>query len=94
MSIGEKLDTAFEWFMDNVAKYVIYAVIVIFVLALASLPVLFLLKKDEPAVWTLRQDEWTCTSSHQRRQEVCGKGCRWETHIVCDSFERKPTENQ
>lgn len=94
MSVGDKIDDAFEWFVDNVAKYVIYAVIVLFVLALASLPVLFLLKKDEPAVWTLRQDEWTCTSGHTRKQEVCGKGCRWETYNVCDSFVRKGYDEQ
>ena len=94
MSVGEKLDTAFEWFMDNIAKYVMYAVVVLFVLAVASLPMLFFLEKDEPAVWTLRQDEWTCTSGHTRKQEVCSKGCRWEIIQVCDSFERKTSENQ
>ena len=87
-------DNAFEWFMDNIALRIFSVIVVLFVCALVIVPVMLFLNRNEPETWTLRQDEWICTSGHTRKQEVCSKGCRWETIQVCDSFERRTSENR
>lgn len=89
MSIYDAMDNGFEWFIEKIAKPIFYLAVIVFVLSIIFVPVLLFINRGEPEVWTLRQDEWNCTSAHTRKQEVCSKGCRWETYQVCDSFERK-----
>ena len=94
MNIAEKLEPLMEWFMNNIGAPVFFIALVVIVLGLISLPVMFFLNRNEPETWTLRKDEWICTSGHTRKQEICSKGCRWETIQVCDVFERRTSENQ
>ena len=93
MNIAEKLEPLMDWFINNIGIPVLYVLVICVVLGLISIPVMLFINRNESETFTLRKNEWVCTSSHTRKQEVCSKSCRWETIQVCDAFERKTKEN-
>jgi hypothetical protein len=88
-SLPEKV---LDWLMKHVMSWVAVigiCLVLTLVIGLICGGIYRVFFYEPPQTFELRLDSWTCTRSHLREREICGKTCHWIEETVCDQYTSK-----